>query len=172
MTAEYVIYSSLQRGTRKVLLLRAEVGYDASQDRRLFSYGVQVPSRALYRIGLSYEEAIDLRNEQFASLEMPTDSDFAESFPWGKVVAVHRIGNYQIVEHVRRQFHGETDEDFAAHLAEHPTAFHPHIGGDIVSRSYPTLDMALVGVIAFRHDGGDRAVEYVARMLDMPRAEG
>lgn len=65
-------------------------------------------------------------------------------FPWGTVVAIHRIGVYAIIEAVRDR------ETFPASSRLGERFFHPYIGGRNLSRSTDSLDGALALCIAWR----------------------
>jgi hypothetical protein len=85
-----------------------------------------------------------------------------KDFPWGKVAHVHEVGEYQIVEYHPRVAVGCT---LTKELHDH-TEFHPYINGKNTSTSYRSLDAALVGVIAHKHDGANtRADVYFCRMV-------
>lgn len=83
-------------------------------------------------------------------------------FPWGKVIHTHLVGDYAIVEYIPSQASNVSDEDYAEQIAKHPRMF--HIEG--ASRSYHSLDAALVGCVALKHDGiNTRADGYFMRMI-------
>lgn len=90
-------------------------------------------------------------------------------FPWGPVKEVHIIGDYQIVEFHPRVFkngHGTSEYSES-------TSFSAYIGWHSISRSYDTLDEALVGLIAYKHDGNNSsAAEYFMRMIGATTVEG
>jgi hypothetical protein len=75
-----------------------------------------------------------------------------DEFVWGNVVKNHAVGEYNIIEFVRD---GE-------HL------FHAYIGGKDTNHSFTSLDAALVGVIAYKYEGGNhRADRYFTKMVGM-----
>jgi hypothetical protein len=82
------------------------------------------------------------------------------SFPWGPIVRIHKVGPYEIVEFlVDRSNHSPHQPEA---LIDHgTTAFHPYIDGRDTSRSYWTLDSALVGAVGYRREGPNgRAATY------------
>lgn len=101
-------------------------------------------------------------------------------FTWGRVVAIHRVGGYVIVESLRYK-EGPYDP-FA--LKDRPvdddnSGFHIFVDGYDCGRSYGSLDKALLACIAWRHDfkrGGfnraanSRAATYMARMVGLEDA--
>lgn len=75
-----------------------------------------------------------------------------ESFSWGHVHAVHRIGEYTIVEYKHR------------HSGE--IAFHVYVGNKDTSTSFESLDAALVGAIAYKAEGpNSQAAWYFMKMI-------
>ena len=174
---KYRLYYSRTRGVREVQLLSWEYGYDATDDRRLFRWGVRyvAPDQDLVlAIDLTRREADELMAKEFEALPVPTDDEFAESFTWGKVVAVHRLGDYQIVQYVPRQASNVSAEDYAAERAQRPTNFSGHVGGDPIGRSWHTLEQAIIGTICHRFDPAspnERSADYVFRMIQLPDEE-
>lgn len=80
-------------------------------------------------------------------------------FPWGPIVKVHEIGEYQIIE-----FRTEIFEGVAGTGKYEPTETKFHVYSS--SHSYGSLDMALIGAISFKHDGiNTRAPQYIELML-------
>ena len=55
-----------------------------------------------------------------------------KDFPWGEVIIIYQIGEYQIIEGKR---------------GDGKTEFHPYINFKSISQSYDTLDSALIGTI-------------------------
>jgi hypothetical protein len=97
-------------------------------------------------------------------------------FTWGRVVKVHRIGPYSIVEHLRNEL-GVFDPD---RLKEHPVTeerlFSIFVDGCNANHSYRSLDLALLACVAWRADherGGynraanSRAATYMARLIEL-----
>lgn len=77
-----------------------------------------------------------------------------KEYTWGKVVKVHCIGEYQIVEAIGKRS-GETQ-------------WHGYINYRDTNTSYSSLDYALVGCIGIKYEGGNgRAAMYFCRMVDM-----
>ena len=84
-------------------------------------------------------------------------------FPWGPVVAVHEVAEYQIVEYHPQIFEnscgtGRYDYD--------STMFHSYIDGVDTNCSYKTFDSAIIGAVARKHDGlNSQAAAYFERMI-------
>jgi hypothetical protein len=104
--------------------------------------------------GSYYSDRLDTINTDFLE-EASFDEkiEFIEkSFSWGKVIKVHVIGEYQIIE-----YETKINKDIN---------FHPYINFCDIGHSYYTLDEALIGVIAYKYDGANsQAFYYVTRML-------
>jgi hypothetical protein len=87
-------------------------------------------------------------------------------FTWGRVVARHYVGEYEIVEFVPNKAVNISQEEYDRRLAEHPTSFHPFINGKDTNHGYNSLDHALVGAIALKRDGlNTRADTYFMRAV-------
>lgn len=97
-------------------------------------------------------------------------------FTWGKVIAVHSIGNYSIVEFAPRRASNVAKDDFDPSPQFHPFIKSPTTGQmEDTNRSYSSLDGALVGAIAYRtewHNTGNanvgansKASIYFGRMI-------
>ena len=85
-------------------------------------------------------------------------------FTWGQVVNIHAIGEYSIVEYQPWKTDGCRlkigDVDFENYL------FHGYIDGKCTSRSWESLDAALVGLIAYKRDGPNtQAGEFFMKMV-------
>lgn len=99
---------------------------------------------------------------ELARVERDEDHNYAwpyrnqpEPFTWGKVLRVHRVGEYAIVEYTPN-----TPRNHDGPL------FHPFIDGKDTNHSYHTLDAAVVGCIALKHDGlNTRADRYFLRAI-------
>lgn len=77
----------------------------------------------------------------------------SKEYVWGRVIKVHCIGDYQIIEAVDKK--GEVH-------------WHSYIDYDDTCTSYKSLDSALVGCIAIKHDGvNSRAAMYFCKMIDL-----
>jgi hypothetical protein len=95
-------------------------------------------------------------------LRGPRTGPDGQEFPWGPIDQVHEIGPYQIVEY-RHDMSRTTARDYSDHGRGQ---FHPFIDGKDTSQSFDSLDAALVGAIAYRHEGPDgSAAYYFMRML-------
>ena len=102
----------------------------------------------------------------FSSLDIITEENTREAtheekvelitkeYVWGKVVNVHCIGEYQIVEAI-----GKNDGE---------VQWHGYINYCDTNTGYSSLDSALVGCIGIKYEGGNgRAAMYFCRMVDM-----
>lgn len=88
-------------------------------------------------------------------------------FAWGPIDAIHRIGEYAVVEY---------RQDRSNHSPSQPwcwddhneTRFHPYINGRDTNCSYLSLDSALIGVIAYKREGPNgQAAAYFNRMTNV-----
>ena len=83
-------------------------------------------------------------------------------FVWGQVIAVHSVGEYDIVEYVPNQSTNVADEDY-----DPSPKFHSYIDSRDTSHSYSSLDAALVGAIAIKRDGiNTRADSYFIKATE------
>ena len=85
-------------------------------------------------------------------------------FPWGPIQAIHSISGIDVVEYLidMSNHAGNGPDGYADHGA---TRYHPYIDGKDTSRSYDSLDSALVGAVAIRREGPNtRAAEYFDRI--------
>lgn len=75
-----------------------------------------------------------------------------KEYTWGDAVNVHCIGEYQIVEAIKK---GETH-------------YHGYINYNDINTSYSSLDSALVGCIGTKYEGGNgKAAMYFCKMIDL-----
>lgn len=85
------------------------------------------------------------------------------SFPWGPIDKVHVIGSYQIVQY---RVDASNMTGLRAGQDHGLTRYHVIVDGHSTSTSYETLDAALAGAIAYRHEGPNgRAATYFIRMI-------
>ena len=102
----------------------------------------------------------------YSSLDTITENDVREAtheekiklitdeYPWGKVIKVHCIGEYQIVEFIENN--------------ESKTHYHGYMNYNDTNTSYNSLDSALIGCIGIKYEGGNgKAAMYFCRMVDM-----
>lgn len=75
----------------------------------------------------------------------PMSDKEQQMFPWGRVVAVHGIGEYEIIEYLDRE------RDGCSILKSIGTEHVFHLNG--CGCSYARLDEAIVGAIAQKYDG-------------------
>ena len=79
-----------------------------------------------------------------------------EKFTWGNLIAIHTIGQYDIVEY-DCIYRGENTG----------RRFHIYIDGKSQSRAYQSMDAALVGCIAVKADGlNTKADVYFMKMIN------
>lgn len=99
-------------------------------------------------------------------LRGPRTGPDGKRFSWGPVDAIHRIGEYAVVEYREDTSNFRQPEVWARHGR---TVFHPYIDGRDTHRSYLTLDSALVGAIAIKREGPNgQAADYFDRMTLPP----
>lgn len=76
----------------------------------------------------------------------------ASEYTWGKVVNIHCVGEYQIVESIK----------------DNEIHWHGYIDYKDTHVSYSSLDSALVGCIGIKYEGGNgRAAMYFNKMVGM-----
>lgn len=79
---------------------------------------------------------------------------FGKKFVWGVIHARHSIGPYTIIEYKSKH--------------DSSTSFHGYIDETSTSRSWYSLDEALIGLIAIKHDGiNTRADTYFCKGIGM-----
>lgn len=74
-----------------------------------------------------------------------------EKYTWGKLVEVHEINNYLIVEY-ENEYEGIN-------------SFHPYVNGYDTHCNFSSLDYALIHAIAY-NKGHSRASEFIINMLN------
>ncbi len=92
-------------------------------------------------------------------------------FPWGPIQQIHTVGDFAIVEFLDDRSKFDAEDSWAGHG---DTMFHPYIDGRDTSRSYGSLESALVGAIAYRRRGpNSQAAEHFELMTlgGIPEAE-
>ncbi len=76
-----------------------------------------------------------------------------QGFTWGELIKIHEIGEYSIVEYHEWKTKGSNvlvgDTDYTK------TSYHHYVNGWNCSRSTDSLDAALAGCIAYKHDGAN-----------------
>ena len=78
-----------------------------------------------------------------------------EKFPWGDIIKIHMIGNYQIIEFI----------DY-----EKEISFKPYIDCKDCHCSYPSLDTALISALCnntLEHDEAIYAVRHICKILEI-----
>ena len=87
-----------------------------------------------------------------------TFAEFAKDVAWlGEAVAVHTVGEYEIVEYHPRV---SVDSQLVHEIDRKHYAFSVYIRGERTGRSFDTLDAALVGAIAYEHEGPNHHADY------------
>lgn len=73
------------------------------------------------------------------------------AFTWGPISTIYEVGPYTIAKYTNKK--GET-------------LYHAWVEGKDTHHSYESLDAALVGAIAYRHEGpNSQAAGYFMRMM-------
>jgi len=93
-----------------------------------------------------------------------TFAEFVKDVAWlGQAVAVHTVGDYEIVEYHPRI---AVDSQLVNEIDREHFAYSVYIRGTSTGRSFHTLDAALVGAIAYEYEGPNhRADYYFLRMI-------
>ena len=92
-------------------------------------------------------------------------TDKRGGFTWGKLVKIHHIGDYDIVEYYPR-VNGRTN------TYEDDVMFHPFVNGRDTCHTMPTLDAAIVEAIAYKAEGpNSQATFYFCRMVGINKWE-
>jgi len=86
-------------------------------------------------------------------------------FTWGEVIKIHEIGEYAIVEYHPWKSEGCIVLSGQPDMTE--TLFSYYIDGEDCSQSAESLDEALAGCIAYKHEGANaQAGVYFMRMIN------
>lgn len=89
----------------------------------------------------------------------------AERFPWGRIIEWHNLGEYDIAEY--HPYDEKPNRDLF--LNRERVAFHGWINGRDAMHGWDTLERAIVGLIAIKHEGPNtQAGELFARMVRLP----
>lgn len=84
-------------------------------------------------------------------------------FHWGRIVATHTVGIYQIVEFTRQDHNPDVE-----------SSFHPYINGRDTNHSYSTIEEAITAAIAIHWDDmhlNTQAHRYFLRAIRFPLFE-
>ena len=85
-------------------------------------------------------------------------------FTWGEVLTLYEVGEYDIVEYYPWEVEGNIVLSGKADYNK--LRYHYYVGGRDTSHSTDTLDAALAGAIAYKHEGASSpAGVYFIRML-------
>ncbi len=86
-----------------------------------------------------------------------------DEYHWGEVIAVHSIGEYDIIEFYPKEYisgRGTGKIDY------NHKQYHAYINGKDTNHSYYTLEGAIVGAIAQKFDGlNSQAAMYFCKMV-------
>ena len=83
--------------------------------------------------------------KQSCDFPLPQPIGEHRTFTWGPVVAVHRIGRYDIVEYRPQIFEGSSG---TGRYEASRSQFHPYVDGEDTNCGLDTLEQALVFAIA------------------------
>ena len=103
----------------------------------------------------TYDELEKLEEINFREANFEEKIEYLKkSFPWGEIIKIHTVGEYQIIEYKEK---GEDGEIY----------FHVYIDFMDKNESYETLDKALTGVIIKKYEGPNSQLNsYLWRMMD------
>lgn len=82
----------------------------------------------------------------------------------GPVVAVHRIGEYALLEYEHTDFHSGPNYG----KRDGSTGFSGFINGHSLSRGWRSLDAALVGIVAVKRDGTNTQADHLFMKATQP----
>jgi hypothetical protein len=109
-----------------------------------------------------------------AYLHMRVEPFGPQRFTWGVPLGVHHVGDYTIVQYERYSPGVYDPEMLKDRAVNGEMSFKPFVGGEDIGKSFESLDMALLGAIAWRTDfaeGGfvcaanSQTATYAARVL-------
>ena len=87
------------------------------------------------------------------------------SFVWGKLVKIHEIFEYAIVE-CHPLAKSNPNSCTLDTIDMNALEYHPYINGEEISCAYNSYDEALAGCIAYKHEGiNHNAENYFMKML-------
>ena len=82
-------------------------------------------------------------------------------FTWGYLLAIHEIGEYSIVE-----YHPWENRGLVGCVNQTEKRYSGYLNGRSIGQSFESLDAALAGCIAYKHEGANhRADLYFMKML-------
>lgn len=86
-------------------------------------------------------------------------TEMLNSVAWlGQTVMIHEIGEYAFVEYKPKVFE-EGNQKIPTEYNQNSN-FAAFINGKGIGRSYESLDAALVGAIAYKHDGANTKADH------------
>lgn len=84
-------------------------------------------------------------------------------FTWGRVISIHQIGNYAVVEYHPWK---TKDNEVLVGLVDDIKSFHCYVDDRDTSCSMDTLEGAIVECIAYKAEGANsRAAGYFMKMI-------
>ena len=84
-----------------------------------------------------------------------------DKFVWGPIVAHHKLGRYDFLEHKTRVYDSNVGTD-----RFEGTEFSLFVDGKDIARSTKTLDAAMAYVLAYAYDGANsQAGEFFLKMI-------
>ena len=86
-----------------------------------------------------------------------------EPFTWGEIIGFYELGCYTIASYHPWKYEGV--QVFVGNPSDE-IEYHAWIDGKDTSRGYSSLESAIVGTIAYKHDGNNsQAGEFFMRMI-------
>lgn len=95
-------------------------------------------------------------------MERTTDLEALKNggwFTWGTVQQIYEIGPYAVVESIDWQMDGKSFK-IGKWSDDGPHSFHGYVDGRTMGQSFSSLDSAIVGCIAYKHDGPNTQAGY------------
>jgi len=87
-----------------------------------------------------------------------------EAFTWGDVIQIHEVGDYSIVE--CHPWEVEGSNVVVGRPVIKQLSFHVYVSSENTCSSFESLDAALAGCIAYKHEGvNHRADTYFMKMI-------
>jgi hypothetical protein len=86
-----------------------------------------------------------------------------EPFSWGRVVQVHHISNYAVIECYPWKTKGSIVEVGIPDLSK--KEYHSYVDKKPTNTCYETLDQAIVGCIAYKVEGSNHKMDYYFSLM-------
>ena len=87
----------------------------------------------------------------------------SNQYTWGKIIEIHEVGIYIIVEYKAIKFDGCSPVEPKEY--EENSSFHPYVNGDDNNESFNSLDHALAAAICINNNEKTRASNYFMKMI-------